>query len=107
MTEKLMNWLLGRPVETHTGELRRRLIDCSDHNSCEDAPMTDKRISQADRLLRLLAQALVPVELPRIMALGIASHTRRISDLRKRGYNIVCEKETVNGQVRTKYRLVK
>ena len=68
--------------------------------------------AQADRILKLLefysgSQTHEWVALPQILALHIASHTRRISDLRKQGHIIECLKEWVDGQVRTKYRLVK
>jgi hypothetical protein len=76
----------------------------------------NRRNSQCRALLRLLeAAADRPlfhnggwVPLPIILTLGIASHTRRISDLRAAGYDIRCEKErTESGQLRTRYRLVK
>ena len=74
------------------------------------------RETQADRVLELLEwYHLKSIKenynlwcpLPKIMQLGIACHTRRISDLRKRGHVIECQRETVDGQVRTKYRLVR
>jgi len=45
------------------------------------------------------------VALPEIMALGIASHTRRIHELRKE-WEIELRDEWVGGQRRTAYRLV-
>jgi|HubBroStandDraft_6_1064221.scaffolds.fasta_scaffold20237_6 hypothetical protein len=63
--------------------------------------------SQADRLLELLKPEGRWVSLPNIMALGIASHTARISTLRRRGINIECHKEMVEGILHTKYRIVK
>ena len=74
------------------------------------------RNKQADRILTLLESCKHVADkwgkeawcdLPHILALGIASHTRRISDLRKRGHVIECRKEWVDGQCRTKYRLVR
>lgn len=85
--------------------------------------MTDKRKTQCDRLLALLnSKALRTLEgeiirksdgsaywdwaaLPEIMQLGIASHTRRIHELRK-DWIIVKREEYVKGQRRTAYRLV-
>jgi hypothetical protein len=46
------------------------------------------------------------VPLPKILELLIASHTRRISDLREAGYDVRCEDEWVDGQRRTKYKLM-
>lgn len=73
------------------------------------------RETQENRLLGLFEAANLPffgrvqmwVTLPQIMSLHIASHTRRISDLRKRGHIIECQKETVDGQMQTKYRLIR
>jgi len=45
------------------------------------------------------------VALPEIMALGIASHTRRIHELRKE-WDIELRDEWVGGQRRTAYRLL-
>lgn len=59
---------------------------------------------QADRILALL-EARQHVPLPMILSLGIASHTRRISDLRARGLDVRCTKEWVNGQLHTAYKL--
>jgi Helix-turn-helix domain len=81
--------------------------------------MSDKRASQADRILKLLqyyscGQEASPlrqnyswVSLTLIMQLGIASHTRRIHELRKAGHVIELRDKWVNGQRRTAYRLVK
>jgi hypothetical protein len=60
---------------------------------------------QADRILCLLKQH-EWVDLPQIMNLRIASHTRRISDLRKRGYEITVEKVRVDGSLHTRYKLL-
>ena len=69
--------------------------------------MADNRKSQADRILTLLDTYNGEwVALPRIMGLGIASHTRRISDLRKRGLNVECRKEWIDGQLHTAYRII-
>ena len=70
---------------------------------------------QADRILRLLESQLDNpgsfnhewVPLPKILSLGIASHTRRVSDLRKQGHKIECRSQWVDGQRRTAYRLVR
>jgi hypothetical protein len=72
--------------------------------------MSDKRQSQADRIRQLLEKyAHVPdryVTLPMILNLGIASHTRRIHELRKAGYNIEMIESYADGQRRTAYRLI-
>ena len=47
------------------------------------------------------------VQLPEILALGIAQYNARIHELRAAGYNIECRKQRVGGQLRTAYRLVK
>lgn len=44
---------------------------------------------------------------PTLLRLGIASHTRRIHELRKAGHNIEMRDEYVGGQRHTSYRLVK
>ena len=62
------------------------------------------RETQCMRLLALL-QSRSLVSLPEILDLHIASHTRRISDLRKQGYDIICHDEYVDGQRHTKYEL--
>lgn len=64
--------------------------------------------TQAQRLLRLLEHS-SPwwVGLPTIMSLNIASHTRRIHELRKAGHEIEIRNEYVDGQRRTAYRLIK
>lgn len=69
--------------------------------------------TQANRLLRLLENKLNMepndgwIDLPWIMRLGIACHTRRIHELRKAGHVIELRDEYVDGQRRTAYRLVK
>lgn len=69
--------------------------------------------TQANRLLRLLENKLNMesndgwIDLPWIMRLGIACHTRRIHELRKAGHNIELRDEYVDGQRRTAYRLIK
>jgi helix-turn-helix protein len=68
--------------------------------------MTERK-SQCDRILRLLRSyegRFVP--LPEILDLRIASHTRRIHELRKIGYDIEMHREVVNGQTHTAYRLL-
>ena len=62
------------------------------------------RETQCMRLLALL-QSKPVVTLPEIMELRLASHSRRISDLRKLGYDIICHDEYVDGQRHTKYEL--
>lgn len=76
--------------------------------------MTYKRVSQELRLLSLLEWTLERyrggdewVKLPEIMCLGIASHTKIISNLRESGYNIECDKQWVGGEYHTRYRLVR
>jgi hypothetical protein len=66
------------------------------------------RKSQCERLLALL-EVYHPgwVGLPRIMQLGIASHTRIISYLLAAGHSIECQREYIEGSMYTKYRLVK
>ena len=60
--------------------------------------------TQCEKLLALLKSKPI-VGLPEILDLHIASHTRRISDLRKQGYDIICHDEYVDGQRHTKYEL--
>ena len=62
------------------------------------------RETQCERLLALL-QSKPVVTLPEIMELRIASHTRRLSDIRKMGYDIICHDEYLDGQRHTKYEL--
>ena len=63
------------------------------------------RATQKARILSLL-QSRQMVALPDILALQIASYTRRISELRHEdGYDIVCHKEMRGGQLHTKYEL--
>lgn len=82
--------------------------------------MSVKRLSQEERLLRLLENSWTAtlqlsdsvhrqdwVCLPSIMALGIASHTKIISNLRAGGHNIECEKKFVDGVMHVRYRLVR
>jgi Helix-turn-helix domain len=66
-----------------------------------------ERLAQCERILRLLRSyegRFVP--LPEILNLRIASHTRRIHELRKAGHNIEMHRELVDGQTHTAYRLV-
>lgn len=75
------------------------------------------RLSQADRILHLLEAATRYasvygdkykwITLPQMLSLSIANYRARISELRQAGHHIECHRETVDGQVRTKYRLVK
>ncbi len=46
------------------------------------------RISQKDRILRALERQ-KSVGVPQLLRMGIASHTKRISELREDGYKIV------------------
>ena len=62
--------------------------------------------SQALRILALL-RSREWVTLPEIMDLRIASHTRRIHELRKAGHNIEMEIERVGTARHSKYRLVR
>ena len=74
-----------------------------------------KHESQTDRILELLQRAASSplynpegwVTLPQIMSLHIASHSRRISDLRERGIEIEIRKEYEGRQLRTAYRLIR
>jgi helix-turn-helix protein len=102
--------------EDHAAWAFRAMEQADEAGSVGGSPMTtqtldEQRTGQADRLLRLLEYAAelgTYVPLPAIMALGIASYTRRISDLRQRGFRIECERErTDSGQLRTRYRLVR
>jgi len=63
------------------------------------------RENQAQRILMLLKHANDWVSLPRILELGIASHTRRIHELRKAGHNIEMEDLWEGRQRRVWYRL--
>lgn len=85
--------------------------------------MARNRETQQDRLLELLESAsawATPyfpedswVSLPQILDLRprIASHTKIISNLREKlrlvGSDIECEEKFVNGEMHTRYRLVK
>ena len=67
-----------------------------------------QRDTQCRKLLDLLSEREgqeVPLY-PDIMGLYLASHTRRVSDLRKMGHDVQCRIETVEGQKRSFYRLV-
>ena len=74
--------------------------------------MSGNHQKQADRILALLQSTFYAynpdrfdwVPLPDILALGIASHTRRIFELRKE-WIIELRDERVDGQRRTSYRL--
>jgi len=64
------------------------------------------KINQAHRILRLLAsQKWTP--LPEILDLRIASHTRRIHELRKAGHVIERKEEREKRSRRVWYRLVR
>jgi hypothetical protein len=66
-----------------------------------------ERLAQCERILRLLRRYEGNwVPLPEIMSLKIASHTRRIHELRKSGHAIELRRESVNGQTHTAYRLL-
>ena len=67
-----------------------------------------RRDTQCDRLLCILACHQGGwLGLPAILGLHIASHTKIISLLRKRGYNIEIERQNkADGQMWTRYRLV-
>ena len=70
--------------------------------------MTNNRKSQEDRILNIL-EVYAPewVPLNRILDLRIASYTRRISELRKRGHAVECQTERVGNETHSKYRLVR
>jgi hypothetical protein len=63
------------------------------------------RLSQQDRVLNLL-RSKEWITLPEILDLRIANFRGRISELRQAGYAIHCEKQRVNGQLRTRYKLL-
>ncbi len=66
------------------------------------------RQTQCQRILELLRSACRPgwVPLPRIMELGIASHTRRLTEIRRAGHTIE-KREKYEGHSRhVWYRLV-
>ena len=68
-----------------------------------------ERKKQADRILHLLQNPYDSdgwVTLWEIMELHIASHTKRISELRDQGHVIEKKEEKVGRQRRTKYRLL-
>lgn len=62
--------------------------------------------AQQGRILALL-QSKDVVTLPEIMDLRIACHTKRLSELRKMGYDIRCETEWIGGIRHSKYHLVR
>ena len=62
------------------------------------------RVTQKARILSLL-QSRDMVALPDILNLRIANYRARISEMRKEGYEIICWRVTVDGQVRTTYTL--
>ena len=65
-----------------------------------------ERQKQADRILALLqANQGREVSLPAIMSLGIASHTRRIFELREQGYLIEKSERYVGHQRHVSYTL--
>jgi hypothetical protein len=65
------------------------------------------RNTQCDRFLGLLIKARGGrVSLPAILALGIAQYNARVHELRRMGFAIVNERERVNGQLRTWFRLI-
>jgi len=63
-----------------------------------------KRVTQAERILDLLESANGWVSLPRILELGIASHTRRIHELRRAGHVILKRELWVGRNRRVWYR---
>jgi hypothetical protein len=66
----------------------------------------DTRQNQCARICRLLEQAKGEwVPLPRILDLRIASHTRRIHELRKAGVSVEMHSFWFEGERRTEYRL--
>lgn len=65
-----------------------------------------KPMTQADVLLEMLRKAREAgkaVELPEILAAGIAQFTARIFELRERGFQIENEMERDNGRVKSRY----
>jgi Helix-turn-helix domain len=83
-----------------------------DANVAEVPHEKPKLSKQCDRILSLLENRLNVesnegwVDLPWIMRLGIACHTRRIHELRKAGYVIEMHEEREGTQRRTAYRLL-
>ena len=64
------------------------------------------RNTQCGQFLGLLIKARGGrVSLPAILALGIAQYNARVHELRRMGFHIVNERERVNGQLRTWFRL--
>ena len=69
------------------------------------------RNAQKQRILRALKEAhgrwvSLPIIQRPFNGPGIASHTRRISDLRADGWDIENKKELVEGQWQSSYRLI-
>jgi hypothetical protein len=63
--------------------------------------------SQSERLLALLrSYGDFWCPLPEIMKLGIACHTKRVSELRDRGFDILCDTSWVEGVRHSRYKLV-
>jgi hypothetical protein len=76
------------------------------HLSHRDHP--PRRVTQADLLLAKLRDARVKgcaVQLPEIMAAGIAQHSARFNEIRARGYVVRNEIERRNGLVLSRYYL--
>lgn len=65
-----------------------------------------KRNTQSERILALL-KSKEWTTLPEILDLRVANYRARISELRRAGYNIECELTVVNGEHRTRYRIVR
>jgi hypothetical protein len=64
------------------------------------------KVTQADLLLAMLRRRREEgraLELPEILAVGIAQFTARIFELRQQGFVIENELEKVNGQTRSRY----
>jgi hypothetical protein len=62
---------------------------------------------QAQRILKKLQEyegRWVP--LPEILSMFIGSYTRRMTEIRRAGFNVALKDERVNGQRHTSYRLV-
>jgi Helix-turn-helix domain len=74
------------------------------------AQVRPKRRTQADVLLSLLRAAHAqgePLELPSIMKAGLAQHSARILELRRRGFQIKNEMtRTDDGTIRSTYELL-
>ena len=66
-----------------------------------------KRETQCNRLLNLLQSANGGwVSLPEILGLFLGSHSRRIYEIRQRGFKVEIDDRWVKGERRTRYRLV-